>query len=61
MEWTLPPRFVETVWDDGQRIDSQIISATDLQRFGRQLRLKKTGCRQPGIEFETPEGRHEQL
>jgi hypothetical protein len=36
VEWTFPLEFVEVVWGDGQRIDRQIVSATDLPPFGVQ-------------------------
>jgi hypothetical protein len=35
VEWTFPLEFVEAVWGDGQRIDRQVISATDLPAFGK--------------------------
>jgi hypothetical protein len=34
VEWTFPLEFVEVVWGDGQKVDRQIISATDLPAFG---------------------------
>jgi hypothetical protein len=34
VSWTFPLEFVEVVWGDGQTIDRQIISATDLPAFG---------------------------
>jgi hypothetical protein len=37
VQWTFPLEFVEVVWGDGQRIDHQIISATDLPPFGRHI------------------------
>ena len=36
VEWTFPLEFVEVVWGDGQKIDRQVISATDLPPFGRK-------------------------
>jgi hypothetical protein len=33
VEWTFPPEFVELVWGDGDRIDRQIVSATDVAPF----------------------------
>lgn len=36
VEWTFPLEFVEVVWGDGQKIDRQIISATDLAAFGKK-------------------------
>jgi hypothetical protein len=35
VEWTFPLEFVEVVWGDGETVDRQIISATDLPPFGR--------------------------
>ena len=32
--WTFPLEFVEVVWGDGQKVDRQIIRATDLPPFG---------------------------
>ncbi len=34
VEWTFPLEFVEVVWDDGERTDRKIISATDQPPFG---------------------------
>jgi hypothetical protein len=34
VEWTFPLEFVEVVWGDGQKVDRQIIPATDLPAFG---------------------------
>jgi hypothetical protein len=34
VDWTFPLSFVEVVWGDGQKIDRQIISATDLGANG---------------------------
>jgi hypothetical protein len=34
IEWTFPLSFVEVVWGDGEKIDRQIIPATDLGPFG---------------------------
>jgi hypothetical protein len=34
VKWTFPLEFVEVVWGNGQKIDRQIISATDLPAFG---------------------------
>lgn len=34
LEWTFPLEFVEIVWGDGQNVDRQIISATDLPPLG---------------------------
>jgi hypothetical protein len=34
VEWTFPLEFVEVVWGDGQNVDRQVISATDLPAFG---------------------------
>jgi len=34
VEWTFPLEFVEVVWGDGNTVDRQIISATDLPAFG---------------------------
>lgn len=34
LEWTYPLDFVEVVWGDGQKVDRQIIPATDLPPFG---------------------------
>lgn len=36
VEWTFPLDFVEVVWGDGQKIDRQIISTTDLPPFGKK-------------------------
>ena len=36
VEWTFPLEFVELVWGDGQKIDRQIVSATDLPPFGKK-------------------------
>ena len=36
VEWTLPLEFVEVVWGDGQKIERQVIGATELPPFGRQ-------------------------
>ena len=46
VEWTFPLEFVEVVWGDGQHIESQIISVTDLPPFGRhhfQIPFDATG------------------
>ena len=34
VEWTFPLDFVEVVWGDGQKVDRQIIRATELGPFG---------------------------
>ncbi len=34
LEWTFPLDFVEMVWGDGQKIDRQIISVSELGAFG---------------------------
>ena len=34
VEWTFPLDFVEVVWGDGNKIDRQILSVTDLPPFG---------------------------
>ena len=34
VEWTFPLECVEVVWGDGQDVDRQVISATDLPEFG---------------------------
>lgn len=34
LEWTYPLSFVEVVWGDGQKVDRQIIPATDSSAFG---------------------------
>jgi hypothetical protein len=34
VEWTFPLSFVEVVWGDGQKIDRQVIPATELPAFG---------------------------
>jgi hypothetical protein len=34
VSWTFPLEFVEVVWGDGQKVDRQIIRATDLAPFG---------------------------
>lgn len=34
VEWTFPLEFAELVWSDGNKIDRQIISATELPPFG---------------------------
>lgn len=34
VEWTFPLEFVEAVWGDGQKIDRQVLSATDRAAFG---------------------------
>lgn len=34
LEWTYPLEFVEVVWGDGQKVDRQIVSATDKPPFG---------------------------
>ena len=34
VEWTFPLSFVEVVWGDGNRIDRQILPATDVSAFG---------------------------
>jgi hypothetical protein len=36
VEWTFPLDFVEVVWGDGQKVDRQIISTTDLPAFGKK-------------------------
>ena len=33
VEWTFPPEFVELVWGDGDKIDRQIVSATEIAPF----------------------------
>ena len=40
VEWTFPLEFVELVWGDGDKVDRQIVRATDLAPFGsRQFRI----------------------
>jgi hypothetical protein len=34
LEWTFPLEFIEVVWGDGQRVERQVIPATDLPAFG---------------------------
>jgi hypothetical protein len=34
LEWTFPMEFVEVVWGDGQKVDRQVIRATDLPPNG---------------------------
>jgi hypothetical protein len=34
VEWTYPLEFVELVWGDGDKVERQEISATDLAPFG---------------------------
>ena len=34
VEWTFPLSFVEVVWGDGNRIDRQVLPATDVSAFG---------------------------
>ena len=34
VSWTFPLEFVEVVWGDGQKVDRQIVRATDLAPFG---------------------------
>jgi len=36
VEWTFPLDFVELVWGDGQKVDRQIVSTTDLPAFGKK-------------------------
>lgn len=36
LEWTFPLDFVEVVWGDGQTVDRQVISTTDLPPFGKR-------------------------
>jgi hypothetical protein len=36
VEWTVPLDFVEVVWGDGRGVDRQVISAADLQAFGKK-------------------------
>lgn len=36
VEWTFPLSFVEVVWGDGERIDREVIPATELPAFGRK-------------------------
>ena len=33
VEWTFPLEFVELVWGDGNKIDRQIVSATEVAPF----------------------------
>ena len=35
VEWTFPLEFVEAVWGDGDRVDRQVIPATDKPPFGK--------------------------
>lgn len=35
VEWTFPLEFVEVVWGDGVKTDSQIVPATDQPPMGR--------------------------
>jgi hypothetical protein len=34
VEWTFPLEFAELVWSDGNKVDRQIIAATDMPPFG---------------------------
>jgi hypothetical protein len=34
VEWTYPFSFVEVVWGQGNKVDRQVISATELGAFG---------------------------
>ena len=34
VDWTFPLNFVEVVWGDGEKVDRQVLSATDLAPFG---------------------------
>jgi hypothetical protein len=61
VSWTFPLEFVEVVWGDGQKIDRQIIPATDLPAFGSQHfaipfdATGRRGCVSPyGIQPATP-------
>jgi hypothetical protein len=36
VEWTFPLEFVEAVWGDGQRTETQVVPATALAPFGKQ-------------------------
>jgi hypothetical protein len=33
VDWTFPPEFVELVWGDGDKVERQIVSATDVAPF----------------------------
>ena len=35
VQWTFPLDFVEVVWGDGKKVDSQIVKATDTSAHGR--------------------------
>ncbi len=40
VEWTFPLEFAEIVWGDGQKVDRQVISGTELGQFGnKQFRI----------------------
>ena len=46
LEWTFPLDFVEVVWGDGIRTDTQIISTTEMPAFGKhrfEIPLDATG------------------
>ncbi len=52
VEWTFPLSFVEVVWGDGQRIDRQVIPATDLPAFGRkQFRIPFDAAGKAWVRF----------
>ncbi len=36
VEWTFPLDFVEIVWGDGDKVNREIISTTDLEQFGKK-------------------------
>jgi hypothetical protein len=52
LEWTFPLEFVEIVWGDGDRVDRQVISATDQPPFGaRQFRVPFDAAGKKWVRF----------
>jgi hypothetical protein len=52
LEWTFPLEFVEVVWGDGQKIDRQVITATDQPPFGsHRFRIPFNAMNQKWVRF----------
>ena len=58
MGWTFPLDFVEVAWGDGQKVDRQIIRATDLAPFGsKRFSIPFDGAARSGYALRCGIGR----
>ena len=52
LEWTFPLEFVEVVWGDGEKVDREIIPATDSSAFGsRQFSIPFDAAGKSWVRF----------